>query len=104
MVTKHTPKPTLPLVIKWRPRARKDYETIIDGLRANYPPAADALVDLMKSKLNQLISFPKMYKPGRVKGTHEMPLKPNYIVVYTVDAAKIRIVGVFHSKQNWTVI
>lgn len=92
-----------PLPIKWRKNAREDFEEIIDDLSKKNPSAAQKLRDNMAKKLSQLSSFPKSCPEGRVAGTREM-LLPSYIVVYSEDTEKVRVIGIFHQRQNWSKV
>jgi plasmid stabilization system protein ParE len=38
---------------------------------------------------------------GRVTGTGEMVVRPNYIVVYAFDAHKVYVLRVLHAAQRW---
>jgi len=42
-----------------------------------------------------------MYKPGRVAGTREMVVRPNFIVVYAEDAETVFVLRVLHAAQQW---
>ncbi len=92
-----------PLPIKWRKHAREDFEEIIDDLSKKNPSSAQKLRDDMVKKLSQVSSFPNSCPKGRVQGTREMLLS-NYIVVYTEDTKKVRIIGIFHQRQNWSKV
>ncbi|SAK72380.1 translation repressor RelE [Caballeronia hypogeia] len=40
-----------------------------------------------------------LYRNGRVSGTREVVVHPNYIVVYAVSADAIEVLNVLHSRQ-----
>ena len=42
-----------------------------------------------------------MYRVGRVDGTREMVVRPNYIVVYADHPRTIAILRVLHAAQQW---
>ncbi|WP_307139206.1 type II toxin-antitoxin system RelE/ParE family toxin [Duganella sp. Leaf61] len=44
---------------------------------------------------------PYWYRPGRVAGTREIVVHPNYIVVYQVCPNVIEIIAVLHSRQQY---
>ncbi len=48
-----------------------------------------------------LPEHPQLYRMGRVKGTREMIVRPNYIVVYTEDPHSVTVQRVLHSAQKW---
>jgi toxin ParE1/3/4 len=59
------------------------------------PPRAD-LIELAAAQLSE---HPFLYRVGRVPGTRETVVHPNYIVVYRVTATAIEIVNILHSRQ-----
>jgi len=65
-------------------------------------PAAALELDLeFEAKANQLPDHPKLYRPGRVKGTREIVVRPNYVMVYAIKGDTIIILRVLHSAQQW---
>lgn len=42
-----------------------------------------------------------MYRAGRVDGTREAVVHPNYILVYRVGDAAIDILAVLHTRQDY---
>ena len=45
--------------------------------------------------------MPYLFRPGRVAGTREQVVHPNYIVVYQVGNDVIDILRVLHSRQEY---
>ena len=45
--------------------------------------------------------MPYLFRPGRVSGTRERVVHPNYIVVYQVGDDAIDILRVLHSRQRY---
>ena len=41
------------------------------------------------------------HKAGRVPGTHEIVVRPNYIIVYRATKTKITVLRVIHASQQW---
>ena len=65
-------------------------------------PAAALQLDLeFEAKADALPKHPKLYKPGRVKGTREIVVRPNYVMVYAVEGDTITILRVLHTAQQW---
>ncbi len=44
---------------------------------------------------------PYLFRPGRVPGTREIVVHPNYIVVYQVIVDAIEIVSAVHTARNY---
>ena len=85
----------------WKPLAIEDRERIMDFIAADNPVAAIELDTEFESKADELLEHPKLYKPGRVKGTREVVVRPNYVMVYPIKGATISILRVLHAAQQW---
>lgn len=85
----------------WRPMACEDRAAIMDYIALDNPGAALELDDEIEAKTNALVSHPKLYKPGRMKGTREMVIRPNYVVVYRETPAEVTILRVLHAARQW---
>lgn len=80
----------------WRPMAVEDRASIMDYIAQDNPGAALELDEEIEAKTDALVSHPKLYKPGRIKGTREMVIRPNYVVVYRETPAEVTILRVLH--------
>ena len=69
--------------LEWRQAARDDLRSIIDYIAAENPVAALALWEEIETKVGRLPEAPKLYRRGRVDGTREMVVRPNYLVIYS---------------------
>ena len=85
----------------WRPMAVEDRVAIMDYIAQDNPGAALELDEEIEAKTDALVSHPKLYKPGRMKGTREMVIRPNYVVVYRETPAEVTILRVLHAAQQW---
>lgn len=85
----------------WRPMAYEDRAKIMDYIAQDNPGAALELDEEIEAKTDALVSHPKLYKPGRMKGTREMVIRPNYVVVYREAPAEVTILRVLHAAQQW---
>lgn len=43
----------------------------------------------------------KRYKTGRVPGTREIVVLPNYLMVYRINGDALTILRVLHARQQW---
>ena len=74
---------------------------IVDYISDDNPNAALALMEEIQSKVAQLPAHPKRCRSGRVEGTRELVVRPNYIVVYAETAAAVTVLRVLHAAQMW---
>ena len=89
------------LALEWRLDARVDLLKIVDHISDDDPDAAQRLKDEIEAKVTRLQARPRLFRPGRVAGTREMVVRPNYLVVYTFDARKVSVLRVLHAAQQW---
>ncbi|HEX8615423.1 MAG TPA: type II toxin-antitoxin system RelE/ParE family toxin [Telluria sp.] len=89
------------LPILWRAEAQADLATILGYIAERNPRAALDLYNDIDWAVSQLPAHPYMYRPGRVPGTRELIVRPNYLIVYRVGATAIDIVSVMHARQHY---
>ena len=89
------------LVLKWRKTARADLLAIIGYIADDNPDAAQKLKDEVEAQVSELALHPQMCRAGRVAGTREMIVRPNYIVIYVEDAETVSVLRVLHAAQQW---
>ena len=89
------------LALEWRLAARADLLAIVDYISDDNPDAAQRLKDEIEAKVAKFQARPKLFRPGRVPGTREMVVRPNYIVIYAFDAYKVSMLWVLHTAQQW---
>ncbi|WP_313137863.1 type II toxin-antitoxin system RelE/ParE family toxin [Paracoccus jeotgali] len=87
--------------LEWTAPAIADLLAIIDYISDDNPDAALALMDEIQGKVAQLPAHPKRCRPGRVEGTRELVVRPNYIVVYTETPMVVTVLRVLHAAQMW---
>ncbi|MBI6631358.1 type II toxin-antitoxin system RelE/ParE family toxin [Pseudomonas paralactis] len=88
------------MLIEWSPAARVELRQIIDYLSHRNPAAALQLKRSIEASVLALSRRPHIYRPGRIGGTREMVVHPNYLVVYKVTD-NIRILSVLHARQRY---
>ncbi|WP_420145229.1 type II toxin-antitoxin system RelE/ParE family toxin [Sphingobium sp.] len=89
----------LPLV--WHDEALDDLESIVDFIETQNPPAADRIGTAIRHVGDSLPNHPYMHRPGRVPGTREAIVTPNYILVYRVGIDAIEILAIKHTRQQY---
>lgn len=89
--------------VVWRPMAEADRESIFDYIAQDNPSAALELDEEFQAKADHAAQNPKLYKPGRVRGTREIVVRPNYVMVYRVeeDGGTLTVLRVLHAAQKW---
>jgi len=87
--------------LEWKAAAVADLMAIVDYISDDNPTAALALLEEIQSKVAQLPAHPKRCRPGRVEGTRELVVRPNYIVVYAETATAVTVLRVLHAAQMW---
>lgn len=89
------------LPVQWLPKARIALAKIIEYIAERNEAAASDLLDEIERAISQLPQRPYLYRLGRVAGTREIVVHPNYLVVYRIGPAVIEIVAVLHSRQKY---
>ena len=54
----------------------------------------------IRAKADTLSAYPNRYRVGRVAGTRELVVRPNYIVVYRVAGEQVEILRVRHARKR----
>lgn len=91
----------MPLKLVWRVDALSDLTTIIGYIAERNVPAAERLQAAIETCAERLPDHPFLFRPGRVDGTREAVVHPNYILIYRVTTETVEIVSVVHSRQQY---
>jgi toxin ParE1/3/4 len=89
------------LKLVWRARALSDLETILSYIADRNVAAADELLAVIEACTERLPEHPFLYRTGRVDGTREAVVHPNYIVIYRVGSDEVEIINVVHARQQY---
>ncbi len=89
------------LTLIWRERALEQLEAILAYIAERNEAAARRLQAAIELCAEGLTDRPFMYRPGRIEGTREAVVHPNYILVYRVTADAVEIVNVVHARQEY---
>lgn len=87
--------------LTWRPMALADRDAIMVYIAQDNPTAAIDLDLEFEAKAEYARLKPKLYKAGRVKGTREIVVRPNYVMVYRVTGDLVEVLRVLHAAQQW---
>lgn len=89
---------TLPVV--WTDEATADFLDILDYIGERNIAAALRIEALVQETADRIPDHPYVHRPGRVPGTREAIVHPNYILVYRVGG-EIEIAAVLHARQQY---
>jgi toxin ParE1/3/4 len=89
------------LPVEWRAEASADLEEIISYIADRNLSAAEGLYEAIEHATSQLPLHPDLYRLGRVAGTREIVVHPNYLVIYHITSTAIEIVAVVHARQQY---
>ena len=65
------------------------------------PINAAKMVDLIEGKVTPLAKHPDIGRVGRKRGTRELVVHDSYLVIYREVPAKVEILRVKHTAQQW---
>lgn len=89
------------MLVDWRPEARQALWHIIDYIGDRNLTAAERLYNAIEDATQALPQHPYLHRPGRVPGTREIVVHPNYLVIYRVASERIEIINVLHARQEY---
>ncbi|MBV8501399.1 MAG: type II toxin-antitoxin system mRNA interferase toxin, RelE/StbE family [Paucibacter sp.] len=78
-----------------------DRDAIMVYIAQDNPTAAIDLDLEFEANAEKARLRPKLYKAGRVKGTREVVVRPNYVMVYRVIGNVVEVLRVLHAAQQW---
>lgn len=88
--------------VRWTRRALGRLDNIGLWIAAENPAAADKVVSRIIAAVDRLSDYPEIGRPGRLKGTRELPMADiPYIVAYKVTSKTIDILTVLHTSRKW---
>ena len=89
------------LHVVWLETASQDLDQILVYIEDRNLLAALNLQESIEYAVSQLPFHPYLYKLGRVSGTRELVVHPNYLVIYRVAISSIEIINVLHARQQY---
>jgi addiction module RelE/StbE family toxin len=89
------------LKLAWTYDARSDRRAIFAYIENDNPQAALRLDEQFSKRAAQLVSHPMIGRIGRVDGTRELVVRPNYILIYDLAGEIVRILRILHAAQQW---
>ncbi|MVZ97392.1 type II toxin-antitoxin system RelE/ParE family toxin [Sphingorhabdus sp. IMCC26285] len=89
------------LKLIWRASAIADLEVILSFISDHDWAAANNLLLAVETCAERLPDHPYLYRAGRVAGTREAVVHPNYIIIYRVSTDTVEIVNIVHARQQY---
>ena len=83
----------------WTNRALKRLDDIADFIARDNPLRAQTFVVKLRNKL-EVLKTQSLGRAGRVFGTKELVLHPNYLAVYRIKADQVQVLTILHTAQN----
>ena len=87
--------------VRWSDEAERDLAQIINFIAERNPAAADRMQALFSEAVEGLPDHPRAYRDGRVAGTREIVVHPNYVLIYRIALDTVWIVNVLHSARRY---
>ena len=88
--------------------ALADRQAIMDYIAEDNLAAALELDDHFEAQAEQARQRPTLYRPGRMRGTREIVVRPNYVMVYRVEGEDedetVTVLRVLHATRQWPPI
>ncbi len=82
--------------LRWTRKALENLDQIGSYIAQSNPARASSFVGEIKEKIELLVLFPALGRPGRVPGTRELIVHENYVVPYRVKGDAVQIIRVQH--------
>ena len=85
--------------LRWTRRALGRLDQIAAYIAKDNPARAQSFVRELRQKL-EILKTHQIGTAGRVYGTKELVLHPNYIAVYRVKGDEVQVLTVLHTAQR----
>ncbi len=88
--------------IEWTVSAGNDRENLIEYIAQDSPTAALNQLDEIERQTDRLAEYPKLGRPGRMKGTRELVVnRTSFIAVYRIKSDTVQVLRLLHGAQKW---
>jgi addiction module RelE/StbE family toxin len=87
------------LGLSWKIEAEHQFNDIVAYIELLSPDGAKKITRAILDGLELARSSPHMGRPGRVAGTRELIVHPNYIVIYRITPHTIDVLRILHARQ-----
>lgn len=83
----------------WEADAELQLLNLLEFVGEPNASAAARLKDLIDEALRRACQFPEIGRSGRIAGTRELIVHPNYVVVYQITETTIEVLRLLHARQ-----
>jgi toxin ParE1/3/4 len=88
--------------VEWLPKAENDRAHHIGYIAERNLLVALELDERIQAAADQLAYFPHSAPAGRIHGTRELIIQASsFILVFRIEMAKIVVLALLHSAQQW---
>jgi toxin ParE1/3/4 len=85
----------------WKRSAQAQFRSLLDYVSDHDEAAADRLKADFEERIARLAEWPGMGRLGRVPGTREFVLHPNYIAIYEVVGDRVIMLRILHARRRY---
>ena len=89
------------MAVKWTRTALANLAAIVEYIEKDNVERAKSFTLEIRGKTHSLADFPGLGRPGRVVGTRELVIHPNYIIPYRIRGDAVEILRVQHVARRW---
>ena len=89
------------MAVKWTKTALANLAAIVEYIEKDNPQRAKSFALEIQAKTNNLAAFPSIGRAGRVTGTRELVIHPNYIIPYRMRGEVVEILRIQHVARRW---
>lgn len=89
--------------VSWLRTALANLDAIGNTIARDNPVAAHEAVQRIVAAIDALAGNPQLdvSRAGRVAGTRELVVTPNYLVPYRIKNGMLEVLRVMHARQHW---
>jgi addiction module RelE/StbE family toxin len=87
--------------LRWTDEAIDDVTEIVAYIEERNPDAAERLYADIVATAEQFSERPFLYRPGRVPGTSEVVVRPNYLIAYEAGETTVDALRVLHTARRY---
>lgn len=89
------------LQVLWSKQALRELGVLLDYIRLRDTASAERLRTTIEHSVERAAEHPFIHRPGRVPGTREAVVHPNYLYVYAVKGDRLWVLRVLHARQQY---